>query len=65
MPFMAGKCEGCREYDHLEFVAGVKTKYGQKIKSGAWLCKYCLKTFYEEGEIELVDQSTLALKTFR
>jgi len=43
LPLQAGRCEGCDFYDYLEEVAG------------AWLCKYCRETPYEEGELELVD----------
>ncbi len=45
MPVQFGKCEGCGFEDYLEYV--------HAKPHGAWLCKYCRETLYEDGEIEL------------
>jgi predicted Zn-ribbon and HTH transcriptional regulator len=50
MPFQAGKCEGCGFHDYLEEVGG------------AWLCKYCRDTLYEEGKLELEDGEMIRLE---
>jgi hypothetical protein len=39
MPFQARKCEGCGEYDYVEWV------------EGRWLCKYCREVEEELKEL--------------
>jgi len=55
MPYQACKCEGCGEYDYVEYVPA--------DNRGAFLCRYCRETLYEEGEIELVTGEVLKLTT--
>ena len=54
MPFQAGICESCEEYDYLECVEGKK--------HCAWLCRYCRETLEEEGVIDLKDGKIIELE---
>ena len=45
MPFQVGRCEACGYEDHVDYV--------DARPHGAWLCKYCRESLYEDGELEL------------
>ncbi len=45
MPFQVGRCEACGYGDHVDYV--------DARPHGAWLCKYCRESLYEDGELEL------------